>query len=821
MSNTRQEEKDCLIPFLPDHLMFDKSVFSSSLLQLHFRDAAEAKKGYAWLQASHALKKETLNAPVKESCGCQKGQCFVLRLTEAQVNAVWGKDVHQSLRLILKLNRQEASTKQTAQLFETLAKLPDTGWVSQLAALLSDASSGYACTLDGIIAGPPSDFLTKYFYHLDVQTCRKAALLKDQNGRCTLRSIAQEPSVTHDMCIRFLDALDTETCRTAAILQNIYGATVATLLAQYRPSLFTLFTEKLDEKTCRALAKLEDSDQEVGLLTIIKACRTIECYRTFIAKLDEETISAVILRKNKQGYNALMAAAQYSHAILFKDIVLKTKDKIFHQGVLMDTPKGQSTLFLMASYQPSKHVFLKVLDKLDQGTCEKSLSSDILRSLVTTQAPEVLATFLKRLKHIPYSQHALLLSKENTQSILYEIACRQNDEAFVLALSFLKMDLVSDFALKEMHLFMSLLSTTVSTLSRKSLNTLLCLLDKKAWNKLEKQLSDDMLFSSSSSSRLLLRGLIDKAKEQVNKNSDLENKLHHYDQSHPFLEKNTVLDEARKSLLPDVFDTVMEYAYSGSEKAVLDCFYQGRALIKIIRNDVSKNWPDFLLQLNDYKIRDPKLRNPVNRSAFNSEYVKFVHMQNIFVEYRSQQQQAQNKKEKKYDDGTKKTSLTAISSQLHTKLFGSFGFFEDKRELVGIVVDKEKLLKIKALLSRDFHTYARGWVSNKLNRVIAYANNVECFSFTDWEAFMKRIDDLPYQVNEVLAKITRESVVGIVIGRFTKEAEKIALQRQADFAKVFGRHLPVVVYDMEYRNVKMHEAQQEPLLSEPHASASP
>lgn len=780
-------------PFIPDHLAFDKNLISSNSLQLHFRDEAEAKDSHAWLQASDALKKQTLKLPHNESCTCQKGQCFIIRLTNEQVNAVWGKDVYEFFLKITQLNRRDASRENELALLRYLTKLRS-DWLHQFAALLCDPSSGYACTLDGIIAHADPKFLAQYFSLLTAQTCRKAALLESQNSWNTLMSIALESTVTNQVCKMFLDQLDETTCCKAALMQNKYGGSVVTILLERRPDLFIQFAKKLDEKTCRTIAKFEDEAKETALQTILKICHSTETYNAFVAKLDKETINSTILRENTEGYNALMAAARYCHAMNFKDLLLKMDDTVFRKGVLMQTKQSHSTLSLIAYYQTSQSVFMSVLDKLDDSTCLTTVSSE-LKTIVMRQAPDVLIAFLKRIKSTFLGRNVLLSGNKIEESVLYTAAYFQNHEAFAALLLHLTSYTITKVQNGEL---VKLLFQIINTQSRENLTTFLNKLDKNTW----KQLALHIISNRESLNvRLLLRGLLEKSEDQVNENSNLKEVLRVYDEFHPIYRDKTgqrytsIFNETRKYLVSDMSDLIMEYAFP--EKAVLDCFHQGRALIKVIRDDVKKNWINILNYVADYVQRE-SLRSNKNKSDFGSDYLKFVHMLNNFVEYRSKEEKTIHKAKKINNDGTKKTSLTAISRRMHTALFG---FFDHKREIVGIVVDKAKLVKIKALLSQDRHTFARGWVSKKLNEIIAYANSMQTISFTDWDAFTKHIDDQPYQVNEVLAKITRESIISIVIGRYTDKAVQIARQRQADFDKKFRRLLPIVVYDMEHRCV--------------------
>lgn len=250
-----------------------------------------------------------------------------------------------------------------------------------------------------------------------------------------------------------------------------------------------------------------------------------------------------------------------------------------------------------------------------------------------------------------------------------------------------------------------------------------------------------------------------------------------------------------------------EEKLSLEEKNVLECFVQGNAAIKIIRNNFPKHWPEFCDHLADYSKRQ-KLR-PQSKpkkgykyrfivSPDSKEESKFPLAKGGIFAFNLRQQRA-GKLNKKHD-ATTKTAMTVISKHLHT---GLFGIEDSKREAVGIVCDITQC-NLNTMLLRDRGTAERGWVQEELRNVIRYAQNIEHFSCVSLKEFKEKIDEQPHVVNEALVKITRESVLAIVIGEDTLAARRIALERQKNLESILKRPVPIVFYNSFQQKVRIY-----------------
>ena len=147
----------------------------------------------------------------------------------------------------------------------------------------------------------------------------------------------------------------------------------------------------------------------------------------------------------------------------------------------------------------------------------------------------------------------------------------------------------------------------------------------------------------------------------------------------------------------------------------------------------------------------------------------------------------------------KKQSATLISTGKNTPLFQAH---KPDTLLVGVVLRADPNLtpgiydprraKMKALLFTDAGTYGRQW-RGSLAEVTQYAQKTK--NYTSLEEFKEAIKQNTTQHNEVLVEPSKESLIGIVIGRDNPKARKLARQFQKDIRTHLGINLPIVSYD--------------------------
>ena len=199
-------------------------------------------------------------------------------------------------------------------------------------------------------------------------------------------------------------------------------------------------------------------------------------------------------------------------------------------------------------------------------------------------------------------------------------------------------------------------------------------------------------------------------------------------------------------------------------------------LFKIIKPEC---WPDFLKQITDYNYR-PKLRAPNNRAATH----KLLLLENKIIEYKPQRP-----KNKEYHH-TKKQSTTKLSKKLNTEVFGQ----GTNRPLVGLLFDENQCV-VKALLKYDRGTYSRGWVGTAAD-VTSYQKQMDEHSiiFTDKDRFIDCVNKSK-ELNEVLAKLSQEAILGIFVASNTLDSKRIAIERQQQLFKKFGKKYDIYLYD--------------------------
>ena len=603
-----------------------------------------------------------------------------------------------------------------------------------------------------------------------------AAVLRRDDGMCTLKMVAISQS--SDAFKTYVAKLDDAACRKAAVLQDIHGwCTLKTVASFHSSDAFKAYVAKLDDATCRAASVLRNTYGECTLMAVARY-QSPDAFKEYVMKLDDVTCRTAAVLQDKYGLCTLMTVARFQSPDAFLAYVAKLADATCRTAALLQTNGGWCTLMLVAWFQLSES-FIMCLNKLNTETATQ----------------------------------ALLLEANDGESTLQVAASRQSHKAFAVALSKMDKTALTSYLSKSPDKLVALTKQIVLYQSKENVSHYLSLFDSTVWNNLEKYMSNKM---KSVSTRLLLRGLVLKSAKKIKINApSLASMILRYDAQSPSFRQNQryygqIESLLKQRVLPDCSDLIFDYAFPA--KRVIDLAHIGQLAVKVIRDDVEKNWPQFLHFLGDYRMREVlrvlsdkigyKFKHISNSESKEEKHSHFLHYSSgKIVVCRTVEEQKKHKSTKKYEDGNKKNSLTYLSKYLHT---GLFGYADVSREMVGVLVNMD-MIKIKAMLSQDRGTYLREWVNKNLNEVINYANRIQAVSFEKLDEFKKHIDVQPYAVNEILAKVTRESIEAIFIGRDTPAARKIAETRQADFLAKFNRYLPIVFYDFERQCVYGYE----------------
>lgn len=222
----------------------------------------------------------------------------------------------------------------------------------------------------------------------------------------------------------------------------------------------------------------------------------------------------------------------------------------------------------------------------------------------------------------------------------------------------------------------------------------------------------------------------------------------------------------------------------------------GNVLMKIFSGWQPQAWSGFIEQLKNPKKR-ASLRQPVPNHKDKPSH-KFHHLTGEIKPYSKGETVKPH-----HQTHAKKQSTTLISPEKCTPLFQSH---QSGTLLVGVVLRADPNMepglydparaKIKAMLGADAGTYGRQWRGTEAT-VKAYAQNAE--NYKSLEEFKEIIRHNATQYNEVLAEPSKESLIGIVIGRDTPKARKLARQYQNDIQTKLDIKLPIVLYDAKRR----------------------
>lgn len=211
-------------------------------------------------------------------------------------------------------------------------------------------------------------------------------------------------------------------------------------------------------------------------------------------------------------------------------------------------------------------------------------------------------------------------------------------------------------------------------------------------------------------------------------------------------------------------------------------------------------WKGFLDQISNYQFRAPL------RFGLKSGAAKFVHNSGKIVDYKAK---TPEEKQSKVHQHTKKQSATRISSKLHTPYFGHQ--HQQKEASIGLFFD-ERLCVTKARLRYDRGTVSRQWVGNKAD-VEAYTQYVQdkknkiSFTTDEDEEFNHYINQERGNINELLIKLSKESILGISIissSNITKEDKANARQYQAYLKQRTGIDYPIFIYIFSQRSMRLY-----------------
>ncbi len=209
---------------------------------------------------------------------------------------------------------------------------------------------------------------------------------------------------------------------------------------------------------------------------------------------------------------------------------------------------------------------------------------------------------------------------------------------------------------------------------------------------------------------------------------------------------------------------------------------------------VTDNWqgPGLLQQFTNFSVR-PRLRNGKHSYATHKLDLKT----NTIIPYHGKRRH----KPAASFDKTKKQSATFLSKNLQTAVFGGGG--------VGLLFDENKC-DIRAMFKTNAVTVNRGWVGSH-STVQYYQNSMAQQLMTDRTQFRQYVDGAATSVghNEVLAKFSIPSILGVFIAGDSSSRRAEARTRQRDLKAHFGIDYPIFIYDNSARTIRIYTQQEQ------------
>jgi hypothetical protein len=609
----------------------------------------------------------------------------------------------------------------------------------------------------------------------------------------------------------------------ALILQRENGCSILHTAAYYQDSIdFQAFIAKASPEAINQALILQ-TDQGPCPLLIAAYRQDSTAFQALIEKASPEAINKALILKNHDGSCTLQVAAYNQISTAFQALVEKASPEAINQALLLkNNLDGWCTLHTAISSQDSTSLQALIAKASPEAINQALLlqNNNGWCALMTASCHQDTESFIQLVnKASPYALCEALVKEENDgESTLLVAAQYQSHQSISVLLQRLKspVNALNDYFSKNSHKFFAVLKRFSLYQSGENIIAFLSLLDDDLLSKMAKELPNQMndfySFSALLAFNLKIDAVLEKQVITEEKKSDFSQAsfLEHASLwKKPISEKLNQLKSEHKKLVED------KHEYTPEEETVLKCLKEGNALVKMVRDDKTgtKNWDDMIKQLCDYTIRQ-NIRIPQKPETG----YKYIHIptdvekdekepggiyfpKGKIVPFDLKKQQAA-KKGKKYT-GTIKTPVTLISSNLNTGLFGAS---DPERELVGLVFDSDLCL-YKMMLTQDRGTVLREWVNSKLQNVKAYARSIQHISHIYLIEYKKAIDGQPYAVNEALAEVNRDAILGIVIGKETPKAIDIALKRQKELEFILKRKIPIVFYNPILQSVRIFTGQ--------------
>ena len=669
------------------------------------------------------------------------------------------------------------------------------------------------------------------------------ALSLQDEAKATALHYASECQPDDVFCF-LVNKVDAKAIDQILLLQSKLGSTILHTTAAHKPGVpFRLLVEKANAKEISQALSLQDGKKETALhFAALKQPDDVFC--CLVKKVDAKAIDQTLLLQNEHGSTALHFAAHYKRGDPFRLLIEKADAKVISQVLALQGKDKETVLHLAAWKQPGD-VFRDLIFKADAKAIDQALSlqneakETVLHVVACYQPSAAFAHLIKRCSSEALSKACCLYKKG--QSVLESALSYQSPSVIAELLN--KID---DNALKAMlkapNIPSRLLAAMAGCLGHEPSFQTQPLVGR-LFALAGPQLADyctKLWLAGKSLPRTVVQAALPHFKKliqtQPQRASELEEIAGIFSKEEKSERKEEIFsirlksgevlelkdeEKAQEILWQQGLHSLYDYHclkkhFPGSQLAQTadDLYYlglllkgcplpfipteikprlaetnaKGEVLFKTIK---PKDWPDFVKQMGNYNYR-ADLRDPKQQKS--EAKVKYIHKLGKTVKYEVHK----DKKKEPYEQ-TIKQSVSLLSKNYDTAVFGEH---DPNRQLVGLLFSKEFCV-IKAMMLKDLGTFYRKWIGSEEN-VAKYAEEMKDINVTDFETFKKEVERNPQRLNEMLVKLSRKAMLGVVMATDTPEARKQARAYHKDILDKLQIDLPIYFYDRALRIMRLY-----------------
>ena len=600
-----------------------------------------------------------------------------------------------------------------------------------------------------------------------------------------------------------VEKVDAKVLGQALSLQNATKNTALHYAAAHQPAdEFCLLVEKVDAKAIDQMLPLQNENSSTALhLAAFQNKRG--AFRLLIEKADANVISQVLTLQDKYKETVLHLTAWKQPGDVFRRLIEKADKQSIDQALSLQNETKETVLHVAACHQPSDafaHLIKRCSpEALSKACCLYKTGQSVLESALSYQPPSVIAELLNVIDD--NALKAMLKAPNIPSRLLAAMAgCLGHEPSFqtqplVGRLFALAGPQLADYCTK-LWLAGKSLPHTVVQAALPHFKKLIQTQPERA-SELE-----------------AIAGMFSKEEKLERKDDAIRLK------SGEVLELKDE-EKAQEILWKQGLHSLYDYHllkkhYPGSQLAQTadDLYYlglllkgcplpfkpteinprlaqtnaKGEVLFKTIK---PKDWPEFVKQMSDYNYR-ADLRDP--KQLKSEAKVKYIHKSGETVKYEVHK----DKKKDPYEQ-TIKQSVSLLSRNYDTAVFGEH---DPDRQLVGLLFSKEFCV-IKAMMLKDLGTFYRKWVGSEED-VAKYAEAMKDINVTDFEKFKEEVERNPQRLNEMLVKLSRKAMLGVVMATDTPDARWQARDYHKDILDKLQIDLPIYFYDRALRIMRLY-----------------